>query len=227
MSNDQQHEEYTILTSSGSNNRGQMSQPHLTFTPPTQIFRSEWQRFPEFHAWLRPIDGDVTKAWCIACERIFRADLKSLRVHGVSKAHVRMVRAHCPNADDNPIPPIEYNVVTDKKGTYGIAVVTNKEDKSSLASRALYMNQTNPTEEIITSEMAAQSQRDKYVVVSLPNEDDDDNDGPQATSSKTQYIQKEVNVIDETGNLVSVVTEHHVHKNKGKIRYPGQSCNNN
>jgi len=214
MSNDQQHEEYTILTSTGSNSRGQMSQPHLTFTPPTQVFRSEWQRFPEFHAWLRPIEGDVTKAWCVACERIFRADLKSLRVHGVSKAHVRMVRARCPNADDNPVPPIEYNVVTDKKGTYGIAVVTNKEDKSSLASRALYMNQTNPTEEIITSEMAAQSQRDKYVVVSLPNEDEDDSEGPQATSSNTQYIQKEVNVIDETGNLVSVVTEHHIHKNK-------------
>lgn len=218
MSNNQEHEEYTIVTSTGSNNRSQMSQPHLTFTPPTQIFRSEWQRFPEFHAWLRPIEGDVTKAWCVACERVFRADLKSLRVHGVSKAHVRMVRARCPNADDNPVQPIEYNVVSDKKGTYGIAVVTNKEDKSSLASRAaLYMNQTNPTEEIITSEMAAHS-RDKYVVVSLPNEDDDDiEEGPQTSSSNTQYIQKEVNVIDETGNLVSVVTEHHVQKNKGKI----------
>lgn len=215
MSNNQHHEEYTILTSSSPNIRGQMSQPHITFTPPTQVFRSEWQRFPEFHAWLRPIEGDVSKAWCIACERVFRADLKSLRVHGVSKAHVRMVRARCPDADDNPVSPIEYNVVTDKKGTYGIAVVTNKDDKSSLASRALYMNQTNPTEEIITSEMAAQS-RDKYVVVSLPNEDDDDNERPQSSSSNTQYIQKEVNVIDETGNLVSVVTEHHVQKNKGK-----------
>lgn len=38
------------------------------------FFKPEWQTFPEFQCWLRPIPEDKTRAWCRACEKVFKAD---------------------------------------------------------------------------------------------------------------------------------------------------------
>lgn len=204
------------LSSINSKHYRQISQPSVPLTPSAQIFCSEWQRFPEFHAWLRPVEGNIFKAWCIACHRSFNADLKSLRLHGFSKSHLRQMYGFCINDYNNYVPPVEYNVVTDEKITYSIAEVTNNEDISSCAFQELLTNQTNPAEKTI-SEMTTQSKHDKNVVVLSPNEDYDCNVGIKASSSNTEYVQIEMNVIDMSGNLVSVATEYHVQKNKGKI----------
>lgn len=66
--------------------------------------------------------------------------------------------------------------------------------------------------------MATYPKRGKYITA--PNEYVNDNDNQQATSSKySQHIQKEVNIFDKAGNLVSVITEHSEseQENKGKI----------
>lgn len=66
------------------------------------------------------------------------------------------------------------------------------------------------------SEMATQP-NDKYVVVSTNGVDDDSQDDYQVFNSNGQYPLNEVNVMDETGNLVCLPTECHAQNNKGKI----------
>ncbi|VVC30872.1 Hypothetical protein CINCED_3A003668, partial [Cinara cedri] len=170
-----------------------MSQSRNKFNTPTQISHTKWLDFKEFRSWIAPVDGDTTKAWCNICERTIRADLKVLRAHGVSRNHTRKMVTQGRKPDED----------------YTQALENKKRNKSIIESAMFSPIESNTTEEMITSEMETQSEHGKYIVV-LHNE----NDGPHTSSSDTQYVQKEVNVIDKSGNLVSVVTEPYAQKNK-------------
>ncbi|VVC30871.1 Thioredoxin-like fold,Alkyl hydroperoxide reductase subunit C/ Thiol specific [Cinara cedri] len=171
-----------------------MSQFRYVFNPPSQGFHTKWLDFVGFRSWLAPVHGDKTKAWCNICGRMFRADLKVLRAHGVSRIHSRKTVTPSRKPDE------DYTQVLKKKKT----------NKSIIESATFSPDETNTSEEIKTFEMEKQSQHGKYVVVS-PNA----NDGPHSSSSDTQYVQKDVNVIDKSSNLVSVDTEHYAQKNEG------------
>ncbi|XP_065208809.1 uncharacterized protein LOC135837462 [Planococcus citri] len=133
------------------------------------VFRTEWQNFPEFQSWLRPIPDDKTKAWCQACEKMFKADLKSLRVHGVGRSHLKMVKMKFPEASETlPAPAAVYNVITDRKGTYGLGILS-KTDSNPTAGSTLYVNPTNPNTNVLTCD--PKQDKDNFVIVSMPKSD--------------------------------------------------------
>ncbi len=144
---------------------------------PSCSFKSEWQSFPEFKSWLHPVLDDRTKAWCQACEKVFKADLKSLRVHGVGRSHVRMVRQKFPDAvDSSPPPAAVYNVITDRKGTYGLGILSKTENNPTAGS-TLYVNPTNPNTNVLTCD--PKQDKDNFVIVSMPK-------GELATGAESQ-----------------------------------------
>lgn len=129
-------------------------------------FKAEWQNFPEFQSWLRPLPDDKSKAWCQACEKVFKADLKSLRVHGVGKSHIRMVQSKFPEAAaSSPPPAAVYNVITDRKGTYGLGILS-KTESNPTAGSTLYVNPTNPNTNVLTCD--PKQDKDNFVIVSMP-----------------------------------------------------------
>ena len=161
-------EEVYSMTSSANAPYNEITNPARSNIMPTAncTFRPEWQNFPEFQLWLRPIPDDKSKAWCQACEKVFKADLKSLRVHGVGRSHVRMVQSKFPEATaESPPPAAVYNVITDRKGTYGLGILS-KSDNSSTAGSTLYVNPTNPTTNVLTCD--PKQDKDNYVIVSMP-----------------------------------------------------------
>ncbi|VVC46460.1 Thioredoxin-like fold [Cinara cedri] len=161
---------------------------------PTTHFQSKWMDFVRFRSWLAPVHWDTTKAWCNFCDRMFRADINVLRLHCVSKSHIRKMFTHGNPDDDNARP-----------------LKVKKRNKSMNDSATFSPIESNTTEKRNTSEMETQSEHGKYIVV-LPNE----NDGPHTSSSDTQFIQEEVNVIDKSCPLVSSVNEHFAQINEGK-----------
>lgn len=136
------------------------------------FFKAEWQNFPEFKSWLRPLPDDKTKAWCQACEKVFKADLKSLRVHGVGKSHSRMVLSKFPEAAaSSPPPAAVYNVITDRKGTYGLGILS-KTESNPTAGSTLYVNPTNPNTNVLTCD--PKQDKDNFVIVSMPKTEIED-----------------------------------------------------
>ena len=161
-------EEVYAITSTANAPYNEITNPTRNNIIPTVncTFKSEWQNFPEFQLWLRPIPDDKSKAWCQACEKVFKADLKSLRVHGVGRSHARMVQTKFPEAaTTSPPPAAVYNVITDRKGTYGLGILS-KSDNSSTAGSTLYVNPTNPTTNVLTCD--PKQDKDNYVIVSMP-----------------------------------------------------------
>ncbi len=155
------------ITYSNNEAATRTSAPSRNVVPsPTFSFKAEWQNFPEFQSWLRPVPGDKTKAWCQACEKVFKADLKSLRVHGVGRSHVRMVRTKFPEAAaSSPPPAAVYNVITDRKGTYGLGILS-KTESNPTAGSTLYVNPTNPNTNVLTCD--PKQDKDNFVIVSMP-----------------------------------------------------------
>ncbi|XP_023232203.1 transcription factor E4F1-like [Centruroides sculpturatus] len=49
----------------------------------------EWENDPELKDWLRPVPGDVTRAFCRFCKAILRAHHSDLLVHTHTRKHVR------------------------------------------------------------------------------------------------------------------------------------------
>lgn len=159
-------EEVYTMTSSGNITYNEIVSPGRNIVSCNTTFRPEWQNFPEFQSWLRPIPDDKTKAWCQACEKVFKADLKSLRVHGVGRSHVRMVQAKYPEAAaSSPPPAAVYNVITDRKGTYGLGILS-KTDSNPTAGSTLYVNPTNPNTNVLTCD--PKQDKDNFVIVSMP-----------------------------------------------------------
>jgi len=161
-------EEVYSMTSTTNVPYNEISNPARNHVMPTNncTFKPEWQNFPEFQLWLRPIPDDKSKAWCQACEKVFKADLKSLRVHGVGRSHARMVQSKFPDAaTTSPPPAAVYNVITDRKGTYGLGILS-KSDNCSTAGSTLYVNPTNPSTNVLTCD--PKQDKDNYVIVSMP-----------------------------------------------------------
>lgn len=156
------------------------------------VFKAEWQNFPEFQSWLRPIPDDKTKAWCQACEKMFKADLKSLRVHGVGRSHLKMVKMKFPEASESSPPPAAvYNVITDRKGTYGLGILS-KTDSNPTAGSTLYVNPTNPNTNVLTCD--PKQDKDNFVIVSMPRNDLDESENQQEQMQDLQQIQFESQV---------------------------------
>lgn len=160
-------EEVYSMTSGGNITYNEIVTPGRTvLSTSNTTFKAEWQNFPEFQSWLRPIPDDKTKAWCQACEKVFKADLKSLRVHGVGRSHIRMVQAKFPEAAaSSPPPAAVYNVITDRKGTYGLGILS-KTDSNPTAGSTLYVNPTNPNTNVLTCD--PKQDKDNFVIVSMP-----------------------------------------------------------
>lgn len=159
-------EEVYAMSSSGNITYNEIITSGRVVPPTSTIFKPEWQNFPEFQSWLRPIPDDKTKAWCQACEKIFKADLKSLRVHGVGRSHTRMVQTKFPEAAaSSPTPAAVYNVITDRKGTYGLGILS-KTDSNPTAGSTLYVNPTNPNTNVLTCD--PKQDKDNFVIVSMP-----------------------------------------------------------
>lgn len=49
----------------------------------------EWENDPELKDWLRPVPGDVTRAFCRFCKAILRAHHSDLLVHTHTRKHIR------------------------------------------------------------------------------------------------------------------------------------------
>lgn len=202
-----EEEEYT-MTSSANTLYSEIANPVRNNVMPTAncTFKPEWQNFPEFKLWLRPIPDDKSKAWCQACEKVFKADLKSLRVHGVGRSHARMVQSKFPDAVTTSPPAAVYNVITDRKGTYGLGILS-KSDNCSTAGSTLYVNPTNPTTNVLTCD--PKQDKDNYVIVSMPKGEIDE----QENIEELQQLQFEQPVQKKSQNQVDLI----------KIKMPGDS----
>lgn len=158
-------------------------------TASNSYFKAEWQNFPEFQSWLRPLPDDKTKAWCQACEKVYKADLKSLRVHGVGKSHIRMVQSKFPEAAaSSPPPAAVYNVITDRKGTYGLGILS-KTESNPTAGSTLYVNPTNPNTNVLTCD--PKQDKDNFVIVSMPKSEIEEIENHQNEMQELHELQYE------------------------------------
>lgn len=55
----------------------------------TQVYRKSWESFPDIKDWLRPLEKDTTKAYCVFCKCEITAKLSDLRRHTTSVKYVR------------------------------------------------------------------------------------------------------------------------------------------
>ncbi|XKL67261.1 hypothetical protein PGB90_010681 [Kerria lacca] len=181
-------EEVYSMTSAGNITYNEIVTPNRTvLSSNNTVFKAEWQNFPEFQSWLRPIPDDKSKAWCQACEKVFKADLKSLRVHGVGRSHIRMVQTKFPEAAaSSPPPAAVYNVITDRKGTYGLGILS-KTDSNPTAGSTLYVNPTNPNTNVLTCD--PKQDKDNFVIVSMPKSELENLDQQQNQIQDLQQLQ--------------------------------------
>lgn len=191
-------EEVYSMSSTGSITYNEIVAPGRTVMPINNtVFKAEWQNFPEFQSWLRPIPDDKTKAWCQACEKVFKADLKSLRVHGVGRSHIRMVQAKFPEAAaSSPPPAAVYNVITDRKGTYGLGILS-KTDSNPTAGSTLYVNPTNPNTNVLTCD--PKQDKDNFVIVSMPKAELEELDNQQEQIQDLQQLQFDSQIQKKSG----------------------------
>ena len=54
-----------------------------------QAYRKSWESFPDLKDWLRPVESDKTKAYCLYCKCEITAKLSDVRRHTSSVKHVR------------------------------------------------------------------------------------------------------------------------------------------
>ena len=54
-----------------------------------QAYRKSWESIPDLKDWLRPVEKDKTKAYCVYCKCEITAKLSDLRRHTSSVKHVR------------------------------------------------------------------------------------------------------------------------------------------
>lgn len=191
-------EEVYSMTTTGNITYNEIVTPGRTVMQiSNSVFKSEWQNFPEFQSWLRPVPDDKTKAWCQACEKVFKADLKSLRVHGVGRSHIRMVQAKFPEAAaSSPPPAAVYNVITDRKGTYGLGILS-KTDSNPTAGSTLYVNPTNPNTNVLTCD--PKQDKDNFVIVSMPKPGMEELNNQQEHIQEIQQIQFDSQVQKKPG----------------------------
>ena len=52
-------------------------------------YKIEWEQIPEFHEWLRPVQGQATRARCLFCNKSFFAKLQIIRKHFGCGMHQR------------------------------------------------------------------------------------------------------------------------------------------
>ncbi|CAH0386299.1 unnamed protein product [Bemisia tabaci] len=65
----------------------------------TQKYRKAWEDLPECRGWLEPLDDNVYKAKCIACDKEMMADVTVIRNHAQAKKHLK----NCENMQDEKL----------------------------------------------------------------------------------------------------------------------------
>ena len=57
--------------------------------PYDQCYKKSWESFPELKDWLRPVEKDNKKAFCMFCKCEVNAKLSDLKRHAETKKHVK------------------------------------------------------------------------------------------------------------------------------------------
>lgn len=73
-----------------------------------------WEHKPLFRGWLKPVDGDTTRAYCTICDKLLMARVNLLGKHARTAAHRNNIPFEIPmnfppsenNSDDETVPKI-------------------------------------------------------------------------------------------------------------------------
>ncbi|XP_077399768.1 uncharacterized protein LOC144034693 [Vanacampus margaritifer] len=79
-----------------------MSTPKLY----SQKYRKDWESVPEFKGWLKPVIGDVRRAYCAYCKSDMLAKVYDIKKHSVTAKHI--IRSKPYNSADgvSPLPQL-------------------------------------------------------------------------------------------------------------------------
>lgn len=67
----------------------------VSMAPYAQCYRKSWESLPELKEWLRPVEKDKKKAYCLFCKFEINSKLSDLKRHVETRKHVKAAQPFC------------------------------------------------------------------------------------------------------------------------------------
>ncbi|XP_017780472.1 PREDICTED: uncharacterized protein LOC108565480 [Nicrophorus vespilloides] len=87
-----------------------------------QTYRAAWEHMPDFKGWLRGVQGEPTRAYCVYCQKTLHAHRLSLLKHTCTIRHQKAAQLH------NSRKLKAHNIITEEMSAYTITETEKGEE---------------------------------------------------------------------------------------------------